>query len=298
MARVLGLGCGQVGGSAEIALVEALRAAEVTGAEVEMVRLEELRLPSGSDPTEPDDAWWFWDRLLEADGVIVSAPIISRTVPARLKVLIDRLLGPNADRAIIEGLLAKQAAGEEVLVPFRVDERVIKSRVAAFIAVGGSLTPQWKTLTLPVMHTFTFSMQTAVVDQMVVSGAGTPRSIVLDDDALARASLLGDRVASQLGRAFDDVEFLGEPGLCPLCHLDIVELKGRAVSCAGCGASGRLADGGGIEWTDLDTSVISMAEKRDHYEEIVETATRHAKQRDLIEERATTYDFSDHLTRP
>ena len=230
--------------------------------------------------------------------MIVSAPIISRTVPARLKVLIDRLLGPNADRAIIQGLLAKQAAGEEILVPFRVDERVIRPRVAGFIAVGGSLTPQWKTLTLPVMHTFTFSMQTAVVDQMVVSGAGTPKSIVLDDDALARAAELGRRVASQLGREFDDVEYLGEPGLCPLCHLDVVELKGRAVACAGCGAQGRLADDLSVEWTDLDTSVISMTEKRDHYEEIVETATRHAKQRDLIDERAATYDFSDHLVRP
>jgi len=230
--------------------------------------------------------------------VIVSAPIISRTVPARLKVLIDRLLGPNADRAIIQGLLAKQAAGEEILVPFRVDERVIRPRVAGFIAVGGSLTPQWKTLTLPVMHTFTFSMQTAVVDQMVVSGAGTPKSIVLDDDALARASELGRRVASQLGREFDDVEYLGEPGLCPLCHLDVVELKGRAVACAGCGAQGRLADDLSVEWTDLDTSVVSMTEKRDHYKEIVDTATRHAKQRDLIDERAAMYDFSDHLIRP
>jgi multimeric flavodoxin WrbA len=298
MVQVLGLGCGQVGGSAEIALVAALRAVEATGAEVELVRLEELRLPTGPDPAEPDDAWWFWDRLLEADGVIVSAPIISRTVPARLKVLIDRLLGPNADRAIIQGLLAKQAAGEEILVPFRVDERVLKPRVAGFIVVGGSLTSQWKTLTLPVMHTFTFSMQTAVVDQMVVSGTGTPKSIVLDDDALARAAELGRRVASQLGREFDDVDYLGEPGLCPLCHLDVVELKGRALACAGCGAQGRLADDLNVEWTDLDVSVISMAEKRAHYEEIVETATRHAKQRDLINERAATYDFSEHLVRP
>src|SRR3954447_1295471 len=271
--RLLGLGCGQIGGSAEIALVAALRAVAAAGAEVQLVRLEELRLPSVPDPTEPDDAWWFWERLLDADGVIVSAPVISRTVPARLKVLIDRLLGPNADRAIIQGLLAKRAAGEEILVPFRVDERVIRPRVAGFIAVGGSLTPQWKTLTLPVMHTFTFSMQTAVVDQMVVSGAGTPQSIVLDDDALGRAAELGRRVASQLGREFDAVEYLGEAGLCPLCHLDIVELKGRAVACAGCGAQGRLTDDLSVEWTELDSSVISMSEKRDHYEEIVATAT-------------------------
>ena len=46
--RMLGLGCGQPHGSAEILLKAALRAAEDQGAEVELVRLDELRLPSGS----------------------------------------------------------------------------------------------------------------------------------------------------------------------------------------------------------------------------------------------------------
>ena len=42
-ARLLGLSCGTPGGSAEIVLKEALRAAEAEGAEVELVRLDELR---------------------------------------------------------------------------------------------------------------------------------------------------------------------------------------------------------------------------------------------------------------
>ena len=44
---VLGLGCGQPHGSAEILLKAALRAAEAEGAQVGLVRLDELRLPSG-----------------------------------------------------------------------------------------------------------------------------------------------------------------------------------------------------------------------------------------------------------
>ena len=56
--KVLGLGCGQPHGSAEILLKAALRAAETEGAEVELVRLDELRLPSGAaegaEPDEPD----------------------------------------------------------------------------------------------------------------------------------------------------------------------------------------------------------------------------------------------------
>src|SRR6476469_10634666 len=128
--RLLGLGCGQPRGSAEILLKAALRAAEETGADVELVRLEELRIPSGPDAPEPDDAWWLWDQLIKCDGLIVSTPIISRTVAARLKLLADRLLGPNADAAIIDELAAGQRARGPPAVPVRDGERVLKPRVA------------------------------------------------------------------------------------------------------------------------------------------------------------------------
>jgi multimeric flavodoxin WrbA len=298
MGLLLGLSAGAPGGSAEIVLKEALQAAEAEGASVRLIRLDDLRLPSGPDPTDPDDAAWFWEQLMEADGLVVSAPILSRTIPARLKLLIDRLLGPNADRAIVERLTAARAAGEEPLVPFRVDPRLLRPRVGGFIAVGGSLTPQWKGLMLPAMHILTFSMQTAVVDQFVISGAGTPKSVVLDDDALARSARLGRAVAAQLGRSFDEVEYVGPPGLCPMCHLDVVTLVGRTVECATCGARGRLADDFSIEWTDLDTSVVSMAEKRAHYDEILDTAQRHAAVRDLITKKAAEYDAYHPIAKP
>jgi len=297
--RVLGLGCGQPDGSAEILLKAALRAAEDEGAEVELVRLDELRLPSGAaEAAEPDDAWWLWERLVECDGLIVSTPIISRTVAARLKLLGDRLLGPNADAAIIAGLLALRSQGREPAVPFRVDERVLKPRVAGFLAVGGSLTPQWKTLTLPIMHTTTFSMHIAVVDQVQFAGAGTPRSVVLDPAAIDRAAVLGRNVASQLGATFGEARYLGPPGLCPMCHLDVVALHGADVECATCGARGRLGPGSQVTWTDLSTSVISMEEKQSHAVEIQQTAERHRDLRPEIDERARAFEAYDRTVRP
>jgi multimeric flavodoxin WrbA len=296
---ILGLGCGQPNGSAEILLKAALQAAEAAGVTVELVRLDELRIPSGPDASEPDDIWWLWERLAACDGLIVSTPIISRTVAARLKLLGDRLLGPNADAAIIEELVAVMRAGGEPVVPFRVDERVLKPRVAGFIAVGGSLTSQWKTLTLPILHTTTFSMQIAVVDQVQFDGAGTPRSIVLDPTAIDRTRRLGSSVAAQLGREFGDAEYVGdEPGLCPMCHLDVVVLRGREIECATCGTRGELDDDAAVHWTDLKSSVISMTEKRTHYREILETAKRHAALRAEIEERASVYDGYDRFARP
>src|SRR5580704_3444169 len=296
---VLGLGCGQPHGSAEILLKAALRAAEAEGAQVELVRLDELRLPSGAaERAEPDDAWWLWERLVGCDGLIVSTPIISRTVAARLKLFGDRLLGPNADAAIIEGLTALRQEGQEPAVPFRVDERVLKPRVAGFLAIGGSLTSHWKTLVLPIMHTVTFSMHIAVVDQVQFEGAGTPRSVVLDQAAIDRAAVLGRNVASQLGVAFDQARYLGPPGLCPMCHLDVVVLRGADVECATCGARGRLAPDPQVTWTNLSTSVISMDEKRAHAGEIQETAERHRQVREQIEERAQAFEAFDPVMRP
>ncbi|MCU7729231.1 NAD(P)H-dependent oxidoreductase [Actinoplanes sp. KI2] len=277
MSKVLGLGAGTAGGSAEIVLRLALAA---TGTEAELVRLADLAL------TVQSDLDWLWEKLVECDALIVSTPIMSRTMAAGLKLLVDRLLGPNADAAIIEQLVAVRRAGNEPAVPFRVDERVLRPRVAGFLAVGGSLTPQWKTLALPLMHTLTFSMHIAVVDQVVFGGAGTPRSILLDDDALRRATRLGANVASQLGKAHDDVSYLGEPGLCPMCHLSVIELTGADVACATCGCRGTLRDAGRIDWTDRTTSVLSMDEKRAHAAEIQETAGRHRELRPTIAERA------------
>lgn len=283
---VLGISCGQPSGSAEILLTLALRAASAEGVAVELVRLNDLSLPTGAEPSSPDDADWLWERIVKCDGPIVSTPIMSRTVAARLKLLGDRLLGPNADAAIVEGLLALEREGRKPAVPFRVDPRVLKPRVAGFIAVGGSLTPQWKTLALPLLHATTFSMQMAVVDQVQFGGAGTPRSIVLDPAALERAATLGRNVASQLGVAFDDVRYLGPPGLCPLCHLNVVALQGTDVECATCGARGELSSDLTVTWTDLTTSVITMTEKRAHAAEIQETAAHHATLRAHIDTRA------------
>ncbi|MEV6841931.1 NAD(P)H-dependent oxidoreductase [Actinoplanes sp. NPDC051411] len=283
--KVLGLGCGQPGGSAEILLTAALRAA----GDAQLVRLTDL--------TTDDHRWWLWERLVECDGLIVSTPIINRTVAARLKTVIDFLLGPNADAAIIEHLVEVRRSGAEPAVPFRVDERVLKPRVAGLIAVGGSLTPQWKTLALPLLHTTVFSMHMAVVDQVAYGGAGTPRSILLDEAALERAARLGGNVASQLGVAFDDVRYLGPPGLCPMCHLSVVELNGTAVTCATCGSTGEWADST-IRWTDLTTSVISMAEKRAHAREIQETAAAQAKARGEIDARAARFGTYEHVVRP
>ena len=274
--RLLGLSAGNPNGSAEILLKEALRGAD---AEVELVRLGDLRLSAGPG-AGPDDAGWFWDRLMESDGLIVSTPIYTRTIPGLLRLLGDKISGPQSDVAFTSEILRMRASGQPLAVDFPVDERVLRPRVAGFIAVGGSLPTRWKLLALPLLHTLTASAQIAVVDQVEFSGAGSPGSIVLQPDALARARQLGESVGSQLGRSFEEAEYRGEPGLCPLCHLSVIVVLGDRAECASCGATGTFE--GSVSLTGLRDSVLSREEKLAHFHEVQATAAAQAPHRGAI----------------
>jgi multimeric flavodoxin WrbA len=292
--RLLGLSAGNPGGSAEILLKEALGGAEEVGADVVLVRLADLDLSSGPN-AHADDAEWFWEQLLRSDGLVVSSPIYTRTLPGLLRLLGDKISGPQADAVFTAELLRMRREGAAIAVDFPIDERVLRPRVAGFLAVGGSLPAYWKTLALPLMHTLTASAQIAVVDQAEFAGAGSPSSIVLDPAALQRARALGRAVGEQLGRPFDEAEYRGEPGACPLCHLSVIALRGDdRIECASCGAGGtlRLSDGRidvRFDAAGLTQSVISLDEKRTHFAEVQETAARHAPHRDEIERRKREY---------
>jgi len=299
---VLGLSAGNRDGSAEILLKAALRAAESDGAEVQLVRVDDLELSQGPHAA-PDDGAWFWDRLMESEALIVSTPIYSRTVPGKLRLLGDKIAGPQADAGFTAEILRLRAAGQAVPVPFAVDERVLRPRVGGFIAVGGSEPAAWKTLALPLLHTLTFSMQLAVVDQVQFGGAGSPASITLDAGALARAGELGRHVAAQRGRAFDDAEYRGDPGACPLCHLDVIVLRPHGVECATCGAHGHFEVGEeGVAVVfgpeGRARSVLTMGEKLAHFREVQETAARQAPLRETIAERAAEFAAWDRVLRP
>lgn len=304
--RLLGVSAGAAGGSAEILLKAALMEAEARGTEVSWLRLDDLRISTG--PTlapADDDCSWFWEQVMAASGVVYSSPIYSRTIPGKLRLLTDRVFGPHADVGFVELLLEQQRAGRAIEVPFTPDERVLHHRPCAFIVTGGALTPQWNTLALPLMHSLAFSMRSGVVDQVVFAGAGTPSSIVLFPEALERTRRLGRHLAEQLGRSYEEIEYRGEPGLCPLCHLNVVDIRGNAVECATCGAEGRLtlaADGGPeVRFDDpagLEKSVIALAEKRSHAEEILRTAAAHAARAEEVLAGAAPYAEWDHRVAP
>jgi uncharacterized Zn finger protein (UPF0148 family) len=99
------------------------------------------------------------------------------------------------------------------------------------------------------------------------------------------------------------VAYVGEPGLCPTCHLSLIDVRGDVVECATCGAEGRfeVRDGRvGVVFgpAGLDRSVVSDAEKESHAMEIFQTAARHRGLHEQIEAAAARYDEWDRTITP
>jgi multimeric flavodoxin WrbA len=98
--KLLGIyGSPRKGGNSDLLLDEALRGAEISGAEISSIRVCDLNISGciecGScDKTGEcvigDDMQVIYPRLLEADAIILASPIFFYGVPSQAKALIDR----------------------------------------------------------------------------------------------------------------------------------------------------------------------------------------------------------------
>ena len=245
--KILGLSCGRRMGNSEVLLKEALMGVEeVCGAEVEVIRLHDLFIKpctgcesctesmlkgkEGKCILKNDHMPYLWDKLKESDGLILSAPSFSFTPPGNLVVLRDRLTRlykhPNP-------------------------------RVGGLIVVGGS---NWINLCLPLMA-ICDPHQTKLVDQMVVPFTPRPGQVVLNEWALSRARKLGRNLGRAINMPIDRVKYVGEAmkvsdaeaeyysqimevpidwvryvvdeeETCPICHSNVLHVRGKFVRCA------------------------------------------------------------------
>lgn len=228
-----------------------------------------------------DDREAVFEAIMDADALIIATPIYSHQPAGSLKALQDAILGPFADTCGQHRIHQKQEAGDPTVQGVVVDRRAIKPRVAGFIAVAGSRAqfPEQWTLALPSLHQFTYPLHCKVVDTHVFPGFAHAGAVLTDPEAVARASQIGTNVASQLGRPFDDAEYLGpwEDGSCPYCHLLKFEFQGdnNQIRCITCGAAGELKarTDGKVRpvWEgDSDLSCITLKGKWQHVDDIAE----------------------------
>ena len=234
--KVLGLSCGRKMGNCEVLLREALMETEELGAQTEIIRLGDLtikpctgceahttsRLKGGEGECilKNDHMPFLLDKLAECNGVILSVPAFMLMPPGLLLVIVNRTSGSGR----------------------RYNEKVVENpKVGAVITVGGT---DWVNLVLPLT---TFSLNRLyrgnikLVDQMLVTYVPRPGQVLLHEEAITRAGKLGQRMGEALKMPYEEVKFYNEePETCPLCHNNLLKIRGQNVECPICDIKGSI----------------------------------------------------------
>jgi multimeric flavodoxin WrbA len=254
--KILGVTCGRKNSNTEILVKETLMGAESAGAEVELVRLHDLTIKpctgcnscvidlfekggSGHCTISNDDFNFFNEKFLDCDGMVVGSPIYEKSPSGQLKSLNDRM-GPSHDMAF--QMIARDIRqAKNITKGTGPDPRFFKQRGAVLIGVGGS---EWDTLAAPLLHLFVFPMQVEVIDKIIANWVGLPKSVLFRDDLITRANRSGKQLVESLKRGITPEDYVGDPGLCPLCHSKLVEIreddKNYPAICGICGVRGTL----------------------------------------------------------
>ena len=134
-----------------------------------------------------------------------------------------------------------------------------------------------------------------IVDQQLVSYSAGPGQVLMNDGAMANARRLGRRVGEAMSLPIEEVKYLGEEEeACPLCHSNLLRLRGEFVECPLCDIKGR------IEMKDGRISVVYTDEElerwrwggsgtRRHHQEIRETHQTYDQNLTEIRERLKKY---------
>lgn len=252
--KVLGLSFGRDLKNCDILTKTALMAAQSAGAEVKFMNVMKKDIghctgcgacSAGRDKGKQirciikDDYLEIENEVLEADGIILAAPVYSVGLTGQLKNYIDRF-GAAHDRAFCLAEQEKrQALGDVELL----DERLFRNKYVAYISVGGASTQNWVSLGIPTMYLFGMSSLMKPVGQMDAYDMGRTANPLLDDQLVEKASSLGRHLAENIGKAYDEVEWWGDEGVCPVCHNKFINIMDGStrVECPICGIEGDVS---------------------------------------------------------
>jgi multimeric flavodoxin WrbA len=314
--KVLGISCGRRMSNTEIMVKEALMGAEEAGAEVQFLRLQDYYIKpctgcnscvidlmekggGGACILRNDDFPFIDELIMDTDALILGSPIYEKSPTGQLKTLEDRM-GPSHDQGF--RIIAKNIREEKgITTGTGPDPRAFKRRTGALIAVGGS---EWDTLALPIMGMFCLTMQIEVVDQILINWIGLPKVVTFHEDKLARARRAGKQVVEQHGTPDGQAEYIGEPGMCPLCHCKLIEVRNGSdpypCVCGLCGVRGTLTTNadGSVHFTvkeeDRVHSHLFLSGKFEHLQELADVSLAPPPGYDQVNARAQRY--RDYLT--
>lgn len=264
--KVLGISFGRRNQRCDILVKNALFAAKKAGADVEFVNTVRMKIThchacdycsrqrdAGSVEIGcafKDDYQELAEKVFDADGIIIAAPVYAVGIVGQFKNFMDRLM-PSHDRAaLLEENKKREKEGKPLL-----DPRYFKDRYTGYISVGGAQTHNWVSLGLPMLHLFDFSLVMKCVGHVDAYDQGRTGSPLLDTHLLRQCQDLGKAVAESIGKPYDEVDtWVGPEGVCPVCHNDLISVNGTTtVECPVCGIRGKLSvDGDKVNVTFSD----------------------------------------------
>jgi multimeric flavodoxin WrbA len=184
------------GGNTDALLDRAIAGAQSNGAEVERVVLSRLNVApciecnrcfeSGRCAVQ-DDYQALYDKTLEADGIMLAAPIFFMNLNAHTKAFVDRFQSLWALRYVLEQPVPLPAEGQR--------------RRAVFLSAAGS--PKTKfDCSLSVVRAFLATIDARLVGQVCVNGIDDKGEVSEHPEILEQAYALG--VALAAGEEADD----------------------------------------------------------------------------------------------
>ena len=277
--KILGLvGSYRKIGNTEVLVKEALMEAQHHGAEVDTLRLTDLKIEPckgcmacafKQEECRIPDGWsTFRDKLVESNAVIVGAPTYLLGPAGIIKMITDRNIAFQAG--------ALQHAGKP----------------GAIIGISG--VREWDPFALPMLNVFMFTCGLRVIDQVMFYAQG-PGEILLDDSAMKRARKVGSNVFEAASKPVEERTYVGDQGVCPACHQNLFSVKNGIVECALCQAKAEFKTVNGETKLVFDSETLkghrwSEEALLEHFSvAVLPSGPRFLKERDEIRKKARKY---------
>ena len=257
--KILGVSTGTKNGNNDTMCRVALEAARNAGAEIEFIHAFDwnfeactgcvacsrgLVMGKGMICSRKDDFAAFYEKMIEADGVLFVDPIFESGSTGLFKTLCDRM-GPGHDTGLLMGahfqLLKQTGKG--------IDRKYFKQKAISFVGIGGSdwavrvetdhamlaMSPGWKVVN---NEYFSWSKDIIMQDDKIERMKEIGRNLVEAAEAIAKENEKGEFPIAENYNSY----WKGADGACPHCHSNNFYIfPGTThVVCELCGLEGTL----------------------------------------------------------
>ncbi|HDM89271.1 MAG TPA: flavodoxin family protein [Candidatus Bathyarchaeota archaeon] len=147
MIKILGIvGSPRIGGNTELLVTEALKAAEEEGAETELIRLANreispcdacLKCRESGECRIKDDFQYVFQKMIEADGIILASPVYFSSATPKIKALIDRA----GYLSMAKGRVFENKVGAAMAVARRAGQNFTFAQLLFFLLHQGMIVP-------------------------------------------------------------------------------------------------------------------------------------------------------------